>query len=72
MIFKLGQILRVLKPMPETTSKRWITEGDIVKVIGIYPHHIMVEKLKPGAHGWHMRQCYCLNGIDKDLEALHV
>lgn len=72
MTFELGQILRVLKPMPETLTKKWITKGDIVRVIGIYPHHIMVEKLKPGKDGWRMRQCYCLNGIDNDLEVMNV
>ena len=70
MTFKLGQTLKVLTPMPEMTNRKWITKGDIVKVIGIYPHHIMVERLKPGKDGWRMRQCYCRNGIENDLEVV--
>lgn len=69
MIFKIGQLLKVLKPMGNKEgNKLWITKGDIVQVIGIYPHHILVERLKPGKDGWRPRQSYCLNGIARDLE----
>ena len=70
MEIRIGQILRVKKEMPETIHGKWITKGDIVRVIGIYPHHILVEKIKAGSHEWHMRQCYCVNGLWNDLEVI--
>ena len=67
---KIGTLFRVKKEMRETFDSKWITKGDIVRCIGVYPHHILVEKVKAGKDGWHMRQSYCLNGIDEDLEVL--
>lgn len=70
MELKVNKIYRVKKVMNEMFDAKWITKGDIVRCIGIYPHHILVEKLKPGKNGWRMRQCYCKNGIEKDLEVV--
>jgi len=66
--FVMGQLLRIKKVMNETFDKKWITKDDIVQVIGIYPHHILVEKLIAGRNGYHMRESFSLNGIENDLE----
>ena len=68
--FAMGQLLKVKKEQKETFDKKWITKGDIVRVIGIYPHHILIEKIKAGCGNWHMRESFSLNGIENDLEAL--
>lgn len=70
MEIRIGQKFRVKKEMPEKFDAKWITKGDIVRVIGVYPHHILVEKIKAGSHGWHMRQSYCVNGLWNDLEVV--
>ena len=51
---KIGDLLKVKvgDQLGEETSL--IKKGDVMKVIGIYPNIIMVEKVK----GYHLRRCY--------------
>lgn len=64
MDIKVGQLLRCKNKYYNKIDKAWIANGDIVRVKEIYPHHILVEKVKPGKNGWHMRQCFCKNGLE--------
>lgn len=70
MDIKVGQLLKCKNGWKNKIDLAWIEDGDIVKVKEIYPHHVLVEKVKPGKGGWHMRQCFCLNGLELDLEAI--
>ena len=74
---KIGKLLRVTKGIPETDKCKWLCTGDIVRIIGIYPHIIMVERVKPfqnifspGATSKHMRQCYPIASLHLNLAEL--
>jgi len=65
----IGKKLRVRSATPEKADAKWLQVGDVVEVKGIYPHIILVERLKPVAKdGWKMRQCYGINTLDMFLE----
>lgn len=51
---KIGDLMKVKAGDRLGEENSLIKKGDIVKVTGIYPHIIMVEKLK----GYHLRRCY--------------
>lgn len=70
---RIGKLLKVIKGTPEKQDAKWLETGDIVRIIGIYPHIIMVEKVKGG--GWnndyHMRQCYPITSLHLNLAELN-
>lgn len=70
MDIKVGQLLRCKNGERNYLDTAWIVDGDVVRVKEIYPHHILVEKVKPGKYGTHMRQCFCRNGIELDLQGI--
>ena len=49
---------------PRTCCRR----GDLVEVVGVYPHHITVENSYRQGQGA-FRECFSLNGIQRDLRA---
>lgn len=69
-MFKKGQILRVINDTTSNYHNAWIERGDYVRVLDVYPHHILVERCKAGKGGWHMRQCYPLSSWRLDLEVV--
>ena len=70
---RIGKLLKVIKGTPEKQDAKWLETGDVVRIIGIYPHIIMVEKVKGG--GWkkdyHMRQCYPRTSLHLNLAELN-
>lgn len=51
---KIGDLMKIKvgdRPGEESSLMR---KGDVVKVIGIYPYNIMVERIK----GYKLRRCY--------------
>ena len=67
---RIGKLLKVIKGTPEKQDAKWLETGDIVEIIGIYPHIIMVQKLKEGKYGTHMRQCYPRTSLHLNLAEL--
>ena len=65
---RIGQLLRVTNGTPEKHNAKWFETNDIVEVVGIYPHIIRCQKIKRGAHGWRMTQCYPINSWELNLE----
>lgn len=65
----IGQILRVKKGIPEKEYAKWLETGDHVRVIGIYPHNILVEKTK-SVNGYHMRECFPRESWTLNLKAV--
>ena len=67
---KVGDVLRVTNGIQETADTKHLQTGDIVEVIGVYPHHIMVQRLK--GMGWtgehRIRQCYPIKSWVLNLE----
>ena len=67
----IGKLFIVSRGTPEKHDAKWLSTGDVVEVIGIYPHIIMVQKVKPGGDGkWHMRQCYPKKCLHLNLSEL--
>lgn len=66
--FEIGQLFKVLIGIDETYDFKWFQKDDIVRLIGIYPNMILLEKVKPGKDGWHMRQGYNKNAWSLELE----
>ena len=66
----IGELLRVTVGTPEKQDAKWLEKGDIVEVVGIYDHIFMVQKLKEGKDGFHMRQCYPRSSWWLNLERL--
>lgn len=56
-MIKVGDVMRVTNGFPEMQHSKWLETNDIVTVTGIYPHVILVEKVKE-VNGWHLRQCF--------------
>ena len=56
-MIQVGDVMRVKQGFPEMQHAKWMETNDIVTVTGIYPHVILVEKVKE-VNGWHMRQCF--------------
>lgn len=55
----IGKLLKVIDGIPEKQNAKWIETGDIVRIIGIYPHHILVEKTKASPFTkYRMRECF--------------
>lgn len=65
---RIGQLLRVTDGTPEKLDAKWFETGDIVEVVGIYPHIIRCQKVKRGKDGWRMTQCYPRNSWHLNLE----
>ena len=63
---KIGDLMRVKVGDRLGEENSLIKKGDIVKVIGIYPYNIMVEKIK----GYHLRRCYPRKSWFINLEAI--
>lgn len=69
---KVGELLRVTVGTPERQNAKWLEAGDVVEVIGNYDNIFMVEKLKEGKDGYHMRQCYPNNSWELNLTRMAV
>ena len=65
---KLGSIVlipgakyKLLHGYTSTMSESWLHTGDIVRVIRIYKHVVLVERVRPNRHdGSHCRECFRL------------
>lgn len=55
---RLGQKMIVTKGIHPKDDALWLDGGDIVKVIGIYPHVVLVEKLESRTKGYRLRECF--------------
>ena len=51
---KIGDLMKVKVGDSFGAESSLMRKGDIVKVIGIYPYNIMVERIK----GYKLRRCY--------------
>lgn len=68
---KVGTICKVLKGYAATETKSWIHTGDIVRVIGNYPHHVLVERLDGDkTPGYRCRESFIKNDIRQHLMVL--
>lgn len=69
---KVGELLRVTVGTPERQNAKWLEVGDIVQVIENSKNVFVVEKLKGGRNGFHMRQCYPNNSWELNLTRMAV
>lgn len=67
-MFKIGQKLICKMGYPANMHESFIHTGDIVEVIGIYPHHILVQNVEPYKDRTeHMRESFVLNDVHSHL-----
>lgn len=52
--FEVGQLYKVIQGDEPKMDALWLRTGDVVKIIGVYPYVVLVEKVK----GYHLRQCF--------------
>lgn len=69
---KVGELLKVTVGTPERQNAAWLQAGDVVQVIENSRNVFMVEKLKGGMNGFHMRQCYPNNSWELNLTRIGV
>jgi len=55
---RLGQKMIVTKGIHQKENALWLEGGDVVRLIGIYPHVILVEKVDGRTKGYRLRECF--------------
>ena len=55
---RLGQKMIVTSGIHPKENAMWLDGGDEVRLIGIYPHVILVEKVDGRTKGYRLRECF--------------
>ena len=67
----VGKLLKCIDGLVEKQNAKWIETGDVVRIVGIYPHHILVEKANAAPFStYKMRECFCIPSLHMHFDEI--